>query len=220
MHLLWNLPRHSAVAPERGGPPAPREQAVSGGKALLDWIEWGLGLVAFFSGGTVFGLAILNLRKPELAFWPAQEKESWQDWTFRILFRVFWISLFVLSAVIVLPDPDPLLAWNYLVGVPLALIGLAGALGATLDLGWRGAFGEREGLKAEGWFRFSRNPAYVATWIGLAGWALIVSDPRVTFLCALWAALYFIMVPLEERWMYKVYGAAYREYCRRVPRFL
>jgi protein-S-isoprenylcysteine O-methyltransferase Ste14 len=49
------------------------------------------------------------------------------------------------------------------------LIGGGLAFAATFDLGWKRAFGDNQGLRRDGIFRYSRNPIYVASWFGLAG---------------------------------------------------
>lgn len=105
------------------------------------------------------------------------------------------------------------------VGTILLLTGFGIAFHMTFYMGWRNAFGKQDGLKTDAYFAWSRNPVYVSTWIGLAGWALIASSVLVTILLALWALLY-LMAPLaEEAWLEQIYGDEYREYQSRVRRF-
>ena len=94
------------------------------------------------------------------------------------------------------------------------------AVWITLQMGWRNAFGEKRGLVSDGWFRFSRNPVYVATWVGLSGWGLIANQLQVTILLLAWALLYVLAPFFEEPWLDTQYGAAYRAYKARTRRFV
>lgn len=87
-------------------------------------------------------------------------------------------------------------------------------------MGWRNAFGEKLGLRTTGWFSRSRNPIYLATWLGLIGWALLANAWMVTALLATWALFYAIAPMLEEPWLERQYGEDYRAYKAAVPRFL
>jgi protein-S-isoprenylcysteine O-methyltransferase Ste14 len=65
-----------------------------------------------------------------------------------------------------------------------------------------------------------RHPRYLEVSVGLLGYALITNylATWVLYLFAL-PALYAVVV-LEERELRERFGAAYAEYCRRVPRFI
>jgi len=48
----------------------------------------------------------------------------------------------------------------------------------------------------------------------------MAADSGPTYiLCAAMMTAYALMVLAEEPWLREVYGASYRSYCRRVPRF-
>ena len=137
-----------------------------------------------------------------------------------LLFRLFLYPLVALSIVTFEPSTDSNSLIRYGSGVPLFTVGFALALWITLQMGWRNAFGEKRGLVTDGWFRFSRNPVYVATWIGLVGWGLIAYQILVTVLLLAWALLYLFAPIFEEPWLEAQYGAAYRAYKTRTRRFL
>lgn len=86
-------------------------------------------------------------------------------------------------------------------------------------MGWRNAFGEKRGLVTDGYFSISRNPVYVATWVGLVGWAFIINSTFVTILLGFWAALYLLAPIFEEPWLEEVYGDEFRAYKNQVRRF-
>ena len=76
-------------------------------------------------------------------------------------------------------------------------------------------------LVLDGPYRFSRNPDYIGQALLCAGIALIFDWPAA--LVATFAALALVhrfVVPREERFLEQKFGAAYREYTRRVPRWL
>ena len=165
------------------------------------------------------GLSLVALIKKAFLFWPPPAKASWQNQTFMTLFRIMVYGSITTSIWHV---------WRFGMDVSLArvwtaafliAIGFAGAFWATFGLGWKNAFGAKEGLRIEGAFSFSRNPIYVATWFGLAGWALLIPQTviQVTLLC--WAVMYLVAIFLEERWLRCQYGLTFESYCVKVRRF-
>lgn len=78
-----------------------------------------------------------------------------------------------------------------------------------------------DSLVQEGIFAHSRNPLYLGNFLALAGFCLVHDSP----LCYLvgipfFAFAYLAIVTAEEDYLRRRFGAAYDEYCRRVPRFL
>ena len=106
------------------------------------------------------------------------------------------------------------------IGGILFCMGFGFAVRLTLHMGWRNAFGEKRGLVTDGFFSKSRNPVYVATWVGLAGWALIANSFLVSMLLGFWAVLYLLAPIFEEPWLEQMYGAEFRAYKQQVRRFL
>ena len=185
-----------------------------------NWLPWLLFAVSFASILAIFVLAGLAHFRSAFQFFPPPSKLSWQHRAFMLLFRLFLYPLVALSIVTFEPSTDRYFLFRYGSGVPLFTVGFALALWITLQMGWRNAFGEKRGLVTDGWFRFSRNPVYVATWIGLAGWGLIADALPVTILLLAWAALYLLAPFFEEPWLEEQYGATYRDYKTRTRRFV
>jgi protein-S-isoprenylcysteine O-methyltransferase Ste14 len=125
-----------------------------------------------------------------------------------------------------------LLPWRRIVAFPLTMIGMAPlviGVGANLwaDRQFKQArttvkpFEKPTTLCTDGVFRFSRHPMYtgmvliliglaavlgsVTPWLGVAGFIAVIS----------WRFL-----PEEERAMEEVFGEAYRDYSRRVRRWI
>ena len=76
-------------------------------------------------------------------------------------------------------------------------------------------------LVVRGVYRISRNPAYVAAVAMITGQALVLGSVRVLIYALLLAlAFHLFVVGYEEPTLRARFGAAYEEYCRRVPRWL
>lgn len=184
------------------------------------WLEWALFAVSSGSIIMIFSLAVVAAMRPNFQFFPPPTKQSWQRRTFLLLFRLFLYPLVALSIISFEPVRQSSFALHYGVGGLLFCCGFGMALWITQQMGWRNAFGEKRGLVTGGWFKVSRNPVYVATWVGLAGWGLIANHFLVTILLLAWAVLYLLAPFFEEPWLEAQYGAPYREYKATTRRFL
>jgi protein-S-isoprenylcysteine O-methyltransferase Ste14 len=109
-------------------------------------------------------------------------------------------------------------------GTVLLLVGLALLVTAQLQLGasWRIGVEEaaRPGLVATGLYRFCRNPIFLALLLIWSGYTLLL--PTTLSLCLLIGGLIGVrqQVLLEEAYLMRTYGDAYREYARQVGRFV
>ena len=92
---------------------------------------------------TIAGLSLFAFLRPGVGFWPPPNADGWQHGTFRMLFRVFFVGLVIRSRLWISAEADPL-AGQYVVGIPLLLVGFGLALYWTNFLGWRNAFGEAD----------------------------------------------------------------------------
>jgi protein-S-isoprenylcysteine O-methyltransferase Ste14 len=168
----------------------------------------------------IFALAILDSIKPSFQFFPPPSKKSWQHHTFMALFRLFLYPLVALSVLVFEPVTGARTYVSYGLGGSLIVLGFGLAFWITVQMGWRNAFGEKRGLRTDGWFRFSRNPIYVATWVGLIGWGVLINHTLVTVLLALWGLMYMLAPLVEEPWLEEQYGEPYHNYKQSTPRFI
>lgn len=176
-------------------------------------------ITALCAGIALVGLSLVTFIRPGFQFWPPPNAESWQHRTFRGLFRVFFLGLVILSFLDVGSALQLSAEWRYVVGIPLSVVGFGLALYWTHLLGWRNAFGDARGLKTEDAYRWSRNPIYVVSIVGMIGLGIIVNSALVHSLLALWALLYVIAPFLEEPWLARQYGREFELYKAQVPRF-
>ena len=95
------------------------------------------------------------------------------------------------------------------------------ALGMLLQLWVFGCIRTREVLAVNGPYMFVRNPMYIARFLLVAGLILMTGYP---WLLVILAPLYYLYmanrVKREEPVLVAAFGAAYRDYCEHVPRFL
>ena len=167
---------------------------------------------------SIAGLSLFAFLRRGFEFWPPPSADCWQHRTFRMLFRVFFVGLVTISFVEF--GGAQSFGWQYVVGIPLLLVGFGLALYWTNFLGWRNAFGEALGLKTEGIYRWSRNPIYVVSIVGMLGWGLIVGSWMVSSLLVAWGLCYVFATFVEEPWLEKQFGRQYVNYKAHVPRFI
>lgn len=112
----------------------------------------------------------------------------------------------------------------HVTGAALLFGGVALLVAAQLNLGasWRVGIeeGSSPGLVTNGFYRFCRNPIFVAILVVLAGYTMLL--PTRLSLALLVGAFIGIrqQVLTEEAYLLRTYGDAYRGYARRVGRFV
>lgn len=104
----------------------------------------------------------------------------------------------------------------YSLGLALAAIGAAGRIWCSFFIS-----GRKDGeLVCEGPYSISRNPLYLFSCIGLVGIGLTSETFTYPLLFLLLFGLYYpSILRREERRLEQMFGAAYRDYLARVPRF-
>lgn len=163
-------------------------------------------------------LLLLTLLGSTFRIWPTPGPGTWQSYVFWPLFR----SLNVLCFVVAVLDRAGYLGlpiWLRTAAFAALVTSTALFIYAFRVLGRDNSYGARDGLVTGGIYRWSRNPQN-AMLIVVYGCLALAADGGATFLlCAAMMAVYVLMVLCEESWLEGVYGAPYRSYCRRVPRF-
>lgn len=106
-----------------------------------------------------------------------------------------------------------LLAVNILVGA-LSLIGLGDS--------WRvGVLEEQQTALIEGGiYRFSRNPYFLSYLIMFVAYTVLLQNLVLLFLSLVGFALVHAMVNKEEKHLTALHGEKYRQYQKRVPRYI
>lgn len=176
-----------------------------------------------FAAGLVVGitldlLLLRTLLAPPFRIWPTPEPGSWQSLTFWGLFR----GGMVLTLVVAILD------WNsaglvdlsrLIVGLPLFLVGFGITVFGYFNLGLGNTYCGAEGLVSHGLYRFSRNPQYASSILGLIGLVICANSWLTLPLAVLMSCAYVLMALVEEAWLDDRYGASYQEYRHRTARF-
>jgi len=74
-------------------------------------------------------------------------------------------------------------------------------------------------LVTSGPFAHSRNPIYIGLFLSLLGFSVAIRSPLI-FMHILFIVFIRETVPAEEKLLERKYGDAFRQYCRRVPRWI
>jgi protein-S-isoprenylcysteine O-methyltransferase Ste14 len=76
-------------------------------------------------------------------------------------------------------------------------------------------------LVVKGFYRYVRNPMYVAVVSIIVGQALLLGNGSLlVYAAVVWAAFLGFVLSYEEPKLRKTYGAEYEAYCARVPRWI
>ena len=171
------------------------------------------------AGATLDLLLVRTLFAPPFRIWPTPEPGSWQSLTFWGLFRGAMVATFVVA--VLDWNSTPLLDWTrFIPGVPLGLIGLVITVCGYFNLGLGNTYCGTDGLVTRGLYRFSRNPQYTASIVGLVGLSIGANSLLTIAMSTVMIGAYVMMALVEEDWLKRLYGAPYRDYCMQTARFL
>jgi len=163
-------------------------------------------------------LLLRTLLAPPFRIWPTPEPGSWQSLTFWGLFRGGMVLTFVVA--VLDWNSAGLVDWSRLIiGVPLFLIGFGITVFGYFNLGLGNTYCGTDGLVSHGLYRFSRNPQYASSIVGLIGLVICADSWLALVLASLLAGAYVLMALVEEAWLAKHYGNSYEDYCERTSRF-
>jgi protein-S-isoprenylcysteine O-methyltransferase Ste14 len=175
--------------------------------------------ISTLAGLTLVALSIASLLSEAVQFWPPPSRNTWQYRVFWLLFRIIIIGVILLS-VLDFRGNGNISLFRLVVGFILMFSGFGLGFYATFYLGWKNAHGEPEGLKTSGCYRWSRNPIYVVSLVGIFGIGLFVNSGYLNGVLFLWALIYITAPYLEEPWLEQKYGEDYSIYKAKVPRFI
>jgi len=188
-------------------------------EAEMDWTVTALTVVALTIAGTVLAAVLWSIAKPDRRVWPPQTfgpATSILTWGGTL---VFFASVVLLG--IAGWGDAPLPGWlRYGLAPILIATGNAVVWSGVIGFGANQTMGAEGRLKTDGFYRFSRNPQYVADIVILIGWTLF-SASLVALPAVIAGVVVFVAFPLaEESWLEERYGAAYLRYKAAVRRFL
>ena len=173
-----------------------------------------LSLIAILS---LVVLCVPGLFSDRYRFFPPSKPGTWQDKLFWLIFRAFVFGLVLLSY---LQFSSTRGTVPLVVGFVLLSTGIGAACYLSyVTLGKANSYGGKGGLRKEGVYLWSRNPVYVASFVGMIGWGIFIGSGYVWVLLIVWSIVYLVAPLIEERWLAQVYGDDYIEYKSQVSRF-
>lgn len=176
-------------------------------------------MVAALVCEAVLGAMLLwSILVPDRRLWPPRRVSLLSQ----LLVWLLTIAVFAGAAVVGIAQWNALEwpAWiRWVAGLPLVLAGNAVVWPAALIIGFDATSGAESELKTDGFYRWSRNPQYVADMGILLGWAILSASPLAWGIVVGGVSLFILATFAEEPWLEQVYGAPYIIYRRRVPRF-
>jgi len=141
------------------------------------------------------------------------------------LFPLIFLALFVFTRPGRIPGspiPDHIVGW---IGIAIALAGeclrLAVIGFAYIRRGGKDGRIYADKLVVRGFYAHCRNPMYVGNFLIALGMSLIYGSPWVCVLVVpFFAFVYLTIVRAEEEYLFGQFGREYREYTKRVNRFV
>lgn len=132
--------------------------------------------------------------------------------------RAGWgVGVVLFAATAVTASNNPYAELLRVIGIMLMLVFVAGRCWCTLFIGGR----KDQVLSDIGPYSVMRNPLYLFNSLGLLGMGMMTGSLLMTaVLAVVLIVFYAVFVPREERALHAIFGAAYADYCRRVPRWI
>lgn len=175
--------------------------------------------------GAVCAIALVAVLLAEhwvgrLGVWPSPPAGSAASLAFWMLFRglngaVLFLALARLGSAAL---DGTLRDWQVVVAIAAAAL-FCLYLYTLWALGRDATYCAASGLNTRGVYDWSRNPQYASAMLAYGTLAVACASPDVAALSGALIGVYALMAVVEEPWLEQAYGAAYRDFAQRVPRF-
>ena len=142
-------------------------------------------------------------------FAPMAGKEIAAYWIYQLSNAAIFIVLFFLKVPIDF-------SWQFWWGTLFYLLGLVLCTASVIDF----AAPSGEGLNQNGLYRFSRNPMYLSYFLLFMGCALLTHSVLLRGIVIIFQLSSHWIILSEERWCIGEFGDAYRQYMKRVRRYI
>lgn len=131
----------------------------------------------------------------------------------------YWISLvfnLLIYSCLYTPRVRFVPSWLFYIGVCIYAAGLLLAIVSIVNF----ANSSESGMAQNGLYRISRNPMNLAYFVFLLGCVLLTQSLFLLILVMIYQILSHWVILAEERWCIQKYGNEYRQYMKRVRRYI
>lgn len=128
-------------------------------------------------------------------------------------YQIFTIAIFVYLCFLKVIIDFSLL---FYIGIIFYMIGLLLCAISILYFGKS----TNTGLKQEGIYRFSRNPMYIAYFVYFFGCALLTQSLLLSLFVLCFQISSHWIIKAEERWCIETFGGEYKQYMKKVRRYI
>jgi len=176
--------------------------------------------IIFYTGLTsstlLLGLMTATVYSRKFRFWPPG-KNNRKRITYWILSTANMISLTYMT---VKGLQNFSITINSVISITAIIGGILVTLKAIKQLSLKQTSGLDKSFVDEGLYQYSRNPQVLGNLITLLGIVALLRSLRPVLVSSITGLWLIMMVFSEELWLDQEYGDEYREYWRKVPRFL
>ncbi len=142
-------------------------------------------------------------------FAPMSGNEAGAYWIYQISNAAIFIYLFFLRV-----KTD--FTWLFFTGMVCYILGLVLCVFSVMGF----SSPSSEGLNSKGIYRFSRNPMYVSYFICFVGCAFLTQSLILGGIVLIFQISAHWIILSEERWCMESFGESYREYMKKVRRYI
>lgn len=107
-------------------------------------------------------------------------------------------------------------SWKFYLGLICYILGLCLCAIAIVNF----SAPDNMGLNTNGIYKFSRNPMYIAYFIYFIGTALLTQSQELLVLTLVFQLSAHWIILSEERWCIEKFGVSYKQYMKRVRRYI
>jgi len=176
--------------------------------------------IIFYTGLTsstlLLGLMTATVYSRKFRFWPPGKRNR-KRITYWILSTANMVSLTYMT---VKGLQNFSITINSVISITAIIGGILVTLKAIKQLSLKQTSGLDKDFVDEGLYRYSRNPQVLGNLITLLGIVALLRSLRPVLVSSITGLWLIMMVFSEELWLDQEYGDEYREYWRKVPRFL
>lgn len=117
--------------------------------------------------------------------------------------------------------PAPEVPIRFYLGAGTVILGLLATLAIMAHLGFSTTVGQEPGeVRQTGPYRWTRNPQLLTYGVMLLGFWILYPSLEAAAWIVLYAVIGYLMAITEEEHLTNLFGEKYKEYCKKVPRFI